>query len=371
MQTTDLSTTRLKHYIASVLPWLHGHQLKAVTDYTRAILREQTGNQAALARTAGNQEASLKRLSRLLHNERVCPRKLADGILEQAVRCLPKHGRVRVAIDWTIEDDQHLCVVSLVIEGRAIPIFWRAYRQDRLKGRTHRYERAVIGRVLRRLKRAVGQRLVVTADRGFADIPLYDLLNEMDVAFVIRVKCSTKVLVRGKWRKLKTFGFRGNTRRRSLGRLSFCEKRPRRLWITTHRARNKQGAWGIWHLVSNRGWPPPLVEAEYARRFGCEQGFRDAKWWLGFAKARIKDIRAWSRLFALFALTLLILNTLASRLIAPGDQRAHELLRRVVSRRSSRIELSPVAVITALIKQLPDLLEHLSPLFRLELERVF
>lgn len=264
-----------------------------------------------------------------------------------------------------------MCVVSLIIEGRAIPIFWRAYRQDQLKGRTHRYERAVIGRALRRLKAAVGKRLVVTADRGFADIPLYDLLIELDVAFVIRVKCSTKVLVNGKWRKLGTVGFRGNRRRRSLGRRAFCEKRPRRLWITTHRARNKQGAWGIWYLVSNRGWPPPLAESEYARRFGCEQGLRDAKWWLGFAKARIRDIRAWSRLFALFALALLILNTLAARLIAPSDQHARELLRRVVSRRSSRYELSPVAIMTALIKQLPDQLEYLSPLFRLELERVF
>lgn len=370
MQTTDLSTTRLKHYIASVVPWLHGHQLKAITDYAMAILREQTGNQAALARTVGNQEAATKRLSRLLHNERVCPRKLADAMLGQALRCLPGRGRIRVAIDWTTEDDQHLCVVSLIIEGRGIPIFWRAYRQDRLKGRTHRFERAVIGRALRRLKEKVGHRLVVTADRGFADIPLFDLLNHLGVAFVIRVKCSTKVRVNGVWRQLKTFGFRGNTRRRSLGRLPFCEKHPRHLWVTMHRARNKKNAWGIWYLVANRGWPPPLAGDEYARRFGCEQGFRDAKWWLGFARARITNIRAWSRLFALFALALLVLNTLAARLIAPRDQRANELLRRVVSRRSSRYELSPVAIMTALIKQLPDLLEHLSPLFRLELERV-
>lgn len=99
MQTTDLSTTRLKHYIARIAPWLHGHQMKAVTDYTRAILREQTGTQAALARTLGNQEAATKRLSRLLHNQRLCPRKLADAILGQAIRCLPRRGRVRVAID--------------------------------------------------------------------------------------------------------------------------------------------------------------------------------------------------------------------------------------------------------------------------------
>ena len=40
-------------------------------------------------------------------------------------------------------------------------------------------------------------------------------------------------------------------------------------------------------------------------RFGCEEGFRDAKWWLGFTKARIAHLKAWSRMFALFAMTLL------------------------------------------------------------------
>jgi hypothetical protein len=37
---------------------------------------------------------------------------------------------------------------------------------------------------------------------------------------------------------------------------------------------------------------------EYSRRFSCEEGFRDAKWYLGFKQARIKDVRAWSRLTA-------------------------------------------------------------------------
>ena len=37
------------------------------------------------------------------------------------------------------------------------------------------------------------------------------------------------------------------------------------------------------------------------------QGFRDSKWWLGFKEARIADIRAWSRLFCLFAIAMLVL----------------------------------------------------------------
>src|SRR5262245_17278250 len=70
VMTTSESTTRLQDYIKELLPWAHGHQLKSITIFVAAILEKQTGNQVELARTQGNQEAAIKRLSRLIHNER-------------------------------------------------------------------------------------------------------------------------------------------------------------------------------------------------------------------------------------------------------------------------------------------------------------
>lgn len=75
MENQDLSTaTRLRAYIAFMLPWAHGHQLTAIGDYVAAIVEQQTACQAQLARYFGNHEAAVKRLSRLLHNERLDPR---------------------------------------------------------------------------------------------------------------------------------------------------------------------------------------------------------------------------------------------------------------------------------------------------------
>jgi hypothetical protein len=119
--------TRLRDYIAFLLPWAHGHQLKAIGDFVAAIIEQQTACQAQLARHFGNQEAAVKRLSRLLHNERLDPRLLADAVLLQALHQLPQHGKVRLAMDWTIEADQHVLVVSLVVGRRAVPVYWRAY----------------------------------------------------------------------------------------------------------------------------------------------------------------------------------------------------------------------------------------------------
>src|SRR5262245_5587446 len=115
MATQDATTPRLDDYIGSMLPWAHGHQRKAIRDFVSAILAQQPGGQAQLARHFGNQEAAAKRLSRLVHNERLEPRHLADAVLLQALGQLPSHGPIRLASDWTIEGAQHLLVVSLLV----------------------------------------------------------------------------------------------------------------------------------------------------------------------------------------------------------------------------------------------------------------
>ncbi len=361
--------TRLKDYIAEILPWTHGHQLKGISTFVGAIMQKQSGNQAELARGQGNQEAAVKRLSRLLHNARLGPHRLADSVLAQALEQLAPKGKVRLAIDWTIEGEQHLLVVSLVIGGRAVPLYWRAYDATVLKGRMRRYESAVIRRVITRVQREIGKRrLIVTADRGFADVALVDVLTELGVEFIIRVKGSTKVYFQGQGCKLHTLHFVGNARQRTLGRVAYCESSPHQLWVSLSRVRNAKGQWEIWNLICNRPRRAKATAAEYARRFGCEEGFRDAKWELGFAQARIENIQAWSRMFALFALALLAVVSMAMKLLVPGGPMAVALLRRVASRRRGRWELSLVSAMVALLQEDKSLFLHLSPHIKFNLD---
>ena len=186
-----------------------------------AIIEKQSGTQAELARGLGNQEAAVKRLARLLHNERLAPHRLADAVLAQGLRQLPPTGKVRLALDWTIEGSPHLLVAALGSGGRAVPLYWRAYDATVLKGRRRRYESAVIRRVLTRGQQAIGgRRLLVPADRGCADVALGDVLTEVGGEFILRVKGTTKVCVQGQWRARSTLGFAGHTRQRNGGRLA-------------------------------------------------------------------------------------------------------------------------------------------------------
>ena len=367
MEAQDSPTTRLDDSIMEMLPWAHGHQRKAIRDFVPAILDQQTGCQAQLARRFGNQEAATKRLSRLLHNARLEPRHLAAAVLLQALVQLPAHGPVRLAIDWTIEGQQPLLVVSLIMGRRAVPISWRAYDAAVLKGRMKRYELAVMRRAVTRVIRKVGRRRVrVPADRGVADVALCTLLTDLQVAFVIRVKKSTKICIAGVWRPLATLRFAGHTRRRQLGHLLYGASNPQTLWVTRSRKRDAQGTWGLWYVVAKRPSTAAQAIAEYAHRPGCEAGFRDAKWWWGFAQARIKAITAWARLFALVAIALLVVVTLARRLLVRQGAQASALLRRVASRRHGRCELSLVSAMITLLHQEPGLYDHLVPRLKLK-----
>jgi hypothetical protein len=343
-------TTRLGEYISLVLPAAHGHQRKAVTDFVRALITVQTCCQATLARCFDNFESASKRLSRLLHNARRAPDDLALSHARASAAQLPAEGAVRLALDWTTEDSRHLLVASLRVGRRAVPRYWRAYDSAELKARMSRYQREFLRALFDDLLRGVERRrFVLTADRWFADVDLLDLLDELGGSYVIRTKSSYKVRVEGRWRKLDSLGWQGNQRRRAWGRVGYCEGDPRRVYLTQARARDAKGKWGVWHLLSNRPLSGVGASREYARRFTCEEGFRDGKRLLGFSEARIKCVEAWARMFLLVALARSVLTRMGCALLGRADRAA--LLRRVRSRRRARSELSLVRSVVELLSQ--------------------
>lgn len=357
-------TTRLGEYISLILPDAHGHQQKAICDFVLALLSVRTCCQAGLARFFDNFEAASKRLFRLLHNARLDTEELARAHASALVRRLPAEGCVRLALDWTVEDSQHLLVASLNVGRRALPLYWRAYTDAELKGRMSRYEREFVRALFADVLGGVARRrFVLTADRWFADVDLLDLLNELGVSYVIRTKANYHVRVEGRWRRLDSLRWMKNQRRRAWGRVWYTEGDPRHLFLVQARARDKQGHWGIWHLLSNRNLSAYGMAAEYARRFTCEEGFRDAKRLLGFAEARISCLKAWTRMFTLVAMAIAVLTKLGC--VFASDARRNSWLRRVRSRRMARSELSMVRSVVELLmrdESLWQLLDHQSKL---------
>lgn len=365
--TQHSRTTRLEHYINTLMPETHGHQRKAFGDFVAALLVVRTCCQATVARYFANFEAASRRLTRWLHNPRVELQAQARAHAHAVVAQLPRTGTVRVAIDWTTEGQQHLLVASLVVGRRAVPLYWEAYTTQERKGQQRAIEQAFLRQVVEEeLATVERERLLVTADRGFGDGRLLAELARLQVPFVLRLPANITVCLDQQWQKLGSLPMRHTTRRRALGRLWCLRSNPQCCWVTQARARNKKGRWEYWHLVSNRPLSALTMAHEYARRFGCEEGFRDARHELGFAMARIAHIQAWARMLALVAAALLILTQLGTHVLC--HPRRQPWLRQVRSRRRVRSELSVITVVCHLLDQGTPLWALLSPHAKLNLE---
>jgi hypothetical protein len=349
MTTQNSTPPRLVEYINLIFDNAHGHQRNAICDFVLALLSSKSCCQAALARGFDNFEAASRRLTRFLHNPRLQVAELTCQTARVLVAQLPLVGTIRLSIDWTIEDTQHLLVASLCIGTRALPLYWQAYEQADLKDRRSGFERDFVRTLVSEVLAPVARnRLLITADRAFADVNLMDLFKQLRVGFVIRTKGNIKIYYDQQWRKLNQLRLPRNLRRRSLGRLLYCQSDPRRLYITQSRKRDRKGKWSIWYLVSNRPMTAEQTTYEYSRRFSCEEGFRDAKRLLGFAEARIACLQAWARMFLLVVLAMLVLYGLGSYWLR--NQAAFERqMRKVRSRRRARSECSLIRVVAELI----------------------
>jgi Transposase DDE domain len=365
--TQHSQPTRLNHYINTLMPQTHGHQRKACGEFVAALLVVRTCCQATLARYFPNFAAASRRLTRWLHNPRLDVQAQAHAHAQGLVHQLPRSGPVRIAIDWTTEDQQHLLVASVIVGRRAVPLYWEAYTTKERKGHQRALEEAFLRQVLEQeLATVARERLLVTADRGFGDGTLLTELARLQVPFVLRLAANITVCLDQQWQKLGSLQMRHTTRRRALGRLWGLRSNPQRCWVTQARARNKHGRWEYWHLVSNRPLSAFSMASEYARRFGCEEGFRDAKRLLGFAAARIAQIAAWARMFALVAAALLILAQWGTRLLTHPQRQTW--VQQVRSRRRTRSELSVITVVCHLLDQGITLWPLLTPHAKLNLE---
>lgn len=368
MTNPNSRTTRLTEFITKLYPWGHGHQIKAFVAFVEALLEAKSCTQAKLAATFANKKAAVKRLARFLHNPRLRTKKLAEGVAAEFVLHVARHAFIRIAIDWTVEHGIHTLVASAIIGRRAVPIYWRSYTEGTFKGHRSKIERAFVERLFKVIVRDVPRsKLIVTADRGFADVLLFDLLERLRVAFVIRTKENVKIFFQGQWRKLGALKMTRNTRRRSLGRLRYCERSPRRFYLTQSRARNRQGQWGIWHLVSNRNYSALQAKQEYERRWGCECGFRDAKHLLGLKEAASKSADAFARMFTLVAIAMLLLAIIGCAFLAL-DQKARARLRKVCADRGTHCESSLFSAVLHLLKHDPGLWDYLVPAVKLNLD---
>lgn len=226
----------------------------------------------------------------------------------------------------------------------------------------------MLKRVVQRIKEVVGnRRIILTADRGFAAVETCRLLKREKIGFVIRVKCNTLIWLNGEWQNLKSVALNADGEQQKIGKVNYCRSDAESLEVAVSCVKASDEGKDRSYLVSNMKWSAEKMAAEYRRRCWIEEGFRDVKRTLGFATARIKEIKAWRRMFGLHALAMLVLASVESEVLLKNEKKGVEKMREVASRRKGEWDISLIRATIKLLKRDKSLYNCLNPFIKLNL----
>ena len=253
----------------------------------------------------------VKQVSRMLSNKGLNVWSLFSS---WAPYVLAQRAEVVVALDWTDFDaDDHTTLVASVLtqHGRPTPLVWLTMQKSTLKGlRNHAEDQVIL-----RLRELIPQSVKVTllADRGFADQKLYELLEQVGFAYVIRFRKIIQVTSeQGECRKAEEWVPQaGQLRLLRRARVTAKGKQVGAVVCV-----KKKGMKEAWCLATNDAEVAGAqVVAMYKRRFSIEEGFRDVKdlrFGMGLSSMRIAEADRRDRLLLVSAMACALLTLLGA-----------------------------------------------------------
>jgi predicted RNA binding protein YcfA (HicA-like mRNA interferase family) len=260
-------------------------------------------------------QSTVRRFARWLENDRIDVHALYGPLIQQA---LAEWGTrvLYLALDTSMLWDAYCLVrISLVYRGRAVPIVWTVLEHPSSSVAYEVYK-GLLDKVAARLP--VPCRVVLTADRGFADTHLMKHLTGLGWHWRIRMKGSFWIYRHGK-------------RYCKVNRIPLC---PGQALFWQHVSITKQ-EYGPVHLALGRPldskeyWfvvsDEPTASntfVEYGRRFDIEENFLDDKS-NGFQleSSLIRSAQALERLCGVLALTTLYLVAQGTVVVHQGKRR--------------------------------------------------
>jgi hypothetical protein len=267
----------------------------------------------ALYRPSAAQASSRERqMSRWLHNDKIAPRALYRALITAA---LVEWGEATVvlALDTSVLWNRFVLVrIALIYRGRALPVVWTVLAHSSASVAFVHYAELLTAaaQVL-----PLGCRVILLADRGFADVDLMSLAAKLGWHFTIRAKQNVWV-------------YRAFKARCKIQRLmpppgqihlfpvvQVTERRFGPVHLALAQVRTPKGC-EPWVLISDR--PTSLATLdEYALRFDIEESFLDDKS-AGFQlhESEVRSAQALERLCLVLAVATLYLVSLGTALVS-------------------------------------------------------
>lgn len=264
---------------------------------------------AAMAKSRKDCSAKhgIKQVDRFMSNRKLKQTKMRKALVTAIVG---NRKAIDVSLDWTDfeSDDQTTLALSLILRhGRAIPIVWSTVKKSNLKNNQTAYQRAAVQMLADALPKGVHVTLI--ADRGFGNTIFFDYLRDQPgFSFIIRFRKSFHIEDENYSGRAAEAVYK-NGRVRVFKEVQLTEKKKGPYTVVLYKARKMKDAWCIaTNAQVNNGQD---IVKKYARRFECEESFRDLKDWrfgLGLSYTSIKKEGRRERLLFAFALAAYILT---------------------------------------------------------------
>ena len=254
---------------------------------------------------------AIKQVDRLLSNQGVV---VWDMFAPWVAEVVGARKTIVVAMDWTDfdADDQATLALSLVTNhGRATPLLWLSVLKDELKDQRNDFEDVCLARLAQVLPEGVA--VMILADRGFGDTKLFDFLDTLGFAYVIRFRGNIHVSAAdGQTRPAAAWVGKGG-RARKLRDAEVTAGRHKVGAVVCGKAREMKEAWCL--AASNAEATAREIMNYYAKRWTIEPGFRDTKdlrFGMGLSVLRIADPQQRDRLLLLNAFAIVLLTLLGA-----------------------------------------------------------
>jgi len=252
---------------------------------------------------------ALGRIKRFLTNTRWSPGELFGQMLRYALqRFWPGHYLPVIIDQSTLAGKWEMLWASIPFRGRALPIAFRLFTYEEIsedpEGSQNKIEEAFVRLVVGLLPES--PRAVLLFDRGYGRVPLFELLDELDVQYVVRVKGDVWVhhghYYSGRLRGIPV----AKGAQLWWPRVRYHKEKEYRVNLAITRNATAEEPW---YLVTNLKRASTAVRW-YEKRFKCEELFRDLKDQLHLETIRLEHTERVERLLfgmmvLYYALTLI------------------------------------------------------------------
>ena len=295
----------------------HVKRIKSLANATMGVINSGSLCVHAMGRglAAANglkDKHAVKQVDRLIGNEAIDVRKCFTQWVPYVIG---NRKEIIIIADWTEFDSDNHSMLVLSIQtnhGRSTPLIWKTFVKSKLKGQRNQCEDELL--VLLKEIIPTDVHVTIVADRGFSDQKLFDFLHHrLGFDYIIRTRKSCHIRSNKNEVRTAKNWLTSNGRARILRHAKITQDEYPVATVVCVKDKGMQDAWCI--VSSREDLTGTEIKKIYAKRFTCEEMFRDIKdvhFGLGMSWQPIRKPPRRDRLLFVAAIALCLLTLLGS-----------------------------------------------------------